>query len=201
MHYIGLLKARREQLKSSEGALEPGSGFARAYNTLLVIKDKLTYDGQFYFYDGQQLTRDALIRLRLLCAERHVHASLEVVRQAAVALAIAQQASDPWEATIGTMLGGAIVAQNEGLVAKITIRNEPFWFVCMRDIKLSVGATGADGARRIRAVMRTLGWRQRPAVVWGRRMRGFARKIDLATGEEAMSDRSGPKALLLHARE
>jgi hypothetical protein len=51
------------------------------------------------------------------------------------------------------------------------------WFVAMRDIKLELGAYGAGATRRGRLAMKSLGWRERRAFAWGRRLLGFSRKI------------------------
>jgi hypothetical protein len=77
----------------------------------------------------------------------------------------------------GAILSAASAGKSEGPVAHITIQGIPRWFVAMRDIKLELGAYGAGATRRGRLAMKSLGWRERRAFAWGRRLLGFSRKI------------------------
>jgi hypothetical protein len=173
------------------GALAGKTPFARVYNHLLPLRRMFTSTafGQShrYLYDGEELSRGALVGLRLQCAENNILASLEVVRQAAIALAAANRAQDPWRPAIERWLNESTVVAGlggEGPIVRITIRDAPHLFVAMRDIKLELGAFGAPGTRRVRLAMKSLGWRERRAFAWGRRMLGFSRKIEVSRGRE-----------------
>lgn len=176
MHYLALLEAR--QNRRPEGALTEASVFARVYNLLLPHRHRFTSAGGLALYDGEPLSENALVALRLFCAEQRVAASLEAVRQAALGLCGANLGRDPWEAAVEARLGDAMARHDEGLLAAISIRGEPHWFVALRGLKLELGAVGAPQTRRLRAAMQRLGWTPRPAHAWGRRQHGFVRRIE-----------------------
>jgi hypothetical protein len=182
MNYLALLRQTRERAAPTAGALAERTLFARVYNHLLPQQRKFTFAvsgaSRRYFYDGAELSRSALVGLRLYCAQNGVVVSLEAVRQAAIALAAANPATDPWEDAIGAFIDDAIASADlsgNGPVARIAIRGELHCAVAFRDIKLQLGARGAGATERIRVVMKTLGWQERHAYLWGRRMRCFAR--------------------------
>jgi hypothetical protein len=77
-------------------------------------------------------------------------------------------AADPWVTEIPALIA------DESFVVPLVFKGRSHRFVIERDLKHALGATGADGARRIRAVMKELGWLGRPARVNGVRVRGFA---------------------------
>jgi hypothetical protein len=186
MNYLAALKqAGHEHTAQPPGALAEKTPFARVYNHLLPSSRRFTSAAlgptRRYCYDGEELTKSVLVQLRLPCIESGVAASLETVRQAAIALAAANPAEDPWDAALETFLNDAIAIADVGgdcSIARITIHGAPHWFVAMRDIKLELGAYGAGATRRVRLAMKSLGWRERRAFAWGRRLLGFSRKID-----------------------
>jgi hypothetical protein len=117
---------------------------------------------------------------------------LDTVRDAARALCEANTINAtpglPWQDKIEAMLADAIATGDRALVTIITVHGVAFWFVAMRDIKLALGARGVKGAARIRAAMRALGWRPRPAIIHGRRMHGFVRGVDLALSSSELRE-------------
>jgi hypothetical protein len=175
------------------GTLAGRGAFVEAYNTLLSLQTNgktkgrgapFAYDQSLdrYFYDGKELNGSVLVELRLLCARKNQRCPcLDTIRDAAAALCEANTVNRtnglPWQAAVGGMLHEAITNDDRDFVRTITVRGVPFWFVAMRDIKLALGAKGAKGATRIRAAMKALGWRATPAIVHGRRTRGFIRSV------------------------
>lgn len=170
---------RQAQQQHADGVLAGRSVFVVTYNTLLMTKRPFAYDEAHdkFLYDGGELTGRTLAELRLLCARESRQApALKTVRDAAQALCSANKVNSapglPLQAAIAALLNDT--SGDQDLVRTITVHGVPFRFVAMRDIKLAVDAHGAKGARRIRVVMRALGWQARPAIVHGRRLRGFA---------------------------
>jgi hypothetical protein len=53
-----------------------------------------------YLYDGRELNVNTLVELRLLLLQAGIDASIEVIRQATMALAAANPAADPWDAAL-----------------------------------------------------------------------------------------------------
>jgi hypothetical protein len=190
MNYLELLRQVADKHAPPPGGLAGRTPFARVYSRLLPSSRSFASGTlgatRCYFYDGEELTKSVLVQLRLRCAKDGVDASLETVRQAAMAPAAANPAGDPWEGEVRAWLEVAIANASpggDGPVTRITIRGVPRGFVAMRDIKLEFGAYGAPGTRRIRLTMKALGWRERRAFAWGRRMLGFVRIVDRAAGE------------------
>jgi hypothetical protein len=166
------------QQRRADGVLPGRGAFVATYNTLLMTKRPFAYDEAHdkFLYDGGEMTGRTLAELRLLCARESRQApALKTVQQAAQALCSAHKVNSaaglPLQAAMTALLNES--SGDQDLVRTITVHGVPFQFVAMRDIKLAVDAHGAKGAKRIRAVMRALGWRARPAIIYGRRMRGF----------------------------
>ena len=183
---------RKEQERQARAGVLTGKGtFIATYNTLIKMGKLFAYDefSDKYFCDDREITGHVLAELRLLCARQSLKApDRRTVQEAAQALCRLNRVSAdhplahspgaplPWQDAIETMLRDAVEGGDQDLVRTITVHGTPFWFAPMRDIKLALDARGVEGARRIRAVMRALGWRARPAIVHGRRMQGFTHR-------------------------
>jgi hypothetical protein len=63
----------------------------------------------------------------------------------------------------------------------------------MHDIKPELGAYRHD--RHLRLAMKSLGWRERRAFAWGRRMAGFVGEIDRAGREAYAAGEEGGRSM------
>jgi hypothetical protein len=179
MNYLAQLK-QSPSPALPPGALPPKTLFSRAYNSLLSHRRRFSSIGTPAkpLYDGKPLDLNILVELCELCAEDGVACGIGLVRQAATALAALNPADDPWVPALEALLANPALGERgrtEGPIAKITIHGVPHWFVTMRDLKSELNAYGAPACRRVRLAMRSLGWRERRALVWGRRLPGFSR--------------------------
>jgi hypothetical protein len=189
MSYLAVLNERRLANARPSGSVANKSRFARVYNYLLSSQARLTYvvlgcpSTRRTLCDGAPLTKSVLAQFRLQCAQAGIPASLEDVRQAALALAVPDPKPDPWVPAIEALLAAAVAQSaglapdvwDEGPVARISMYGEPFWFVAIRDIRLRLGARGRDATMRIRLALSDLGWRGQRCFAWGRRSHGFVR--------------------------
>jgi hypothetical protein len=175
--------------------------FALAYNALLPHRDRLTTrpHSRRPLLDGEPLAHAKLVELSLLVHSRlaSVHdlrdpLSIDAISRAATAHAFASPAGDPWLNALRGWLADAIAQPlptgashtelppgwQDGPVARLTIHTIPHWFVSTRDIKAELNAYGPEAMRRIRATMKSLGWRERKCFAWGGRMWGFVRACE-----------------------
>lgn len=181
-----LLPPVREPL--SPGSLAGRTQFARAYNALLPQQHRFFSIGsgksRGLLHDGREVDISVLVELAELCAEADVAPSIDTIRRVAMALAYINPAADPWEGALKGWLADAasLPPGSDTPVARITLNTLPHWFISMRDIKAELDAYGGENVRRVRLAMKTLGWRERRAFAWGRRMLGFVRLIDRPAG-------------------
>ena len=161
------------------GALAGRTQFAAAYNALLPYRQRFSClnsgstpaSGRRPLYDGREIDIAVLVELAGTCAETGVEASVETIRRAALALAYSNPADDPWRGFLKGWLADAIVAtlpssSDDGVLARICIHGVPCWFISMRDLKAELDAYGVARVRRLRAAMKSLGWRERRAIAW-----------------------------------
>jgi hypothetical protein len=181
-----------------EGALAGSTSFALTYNILLPHRHRLTIRPQSHrpLLDGEPLAHDRLIALTRLVQGAGVDASIDTIQRAATAHAFATPAADPWLSALRGWLAHEVVnnvwlrrtnpaGYDEGPIANLSFAardghgdgsaRTPYWFVSTRDIKAELNAYGPEAMRRIRAAMKTLGWKERKCFVWGGRQWGFVR--------------------------
>jgi hypothetical protein len=200
--YLSLLQ-RPPPAPLPEGALAGTTAFALAYNALLTHRRRLTAMPQSRrpLLDGRPLSKTLLVELlhAIMPAwpDDAEPPSIDTIQRAATAHAFATPAADPYESALRGWLAHEIVSSvwlrqtnpagyDEGVIAHLSFAahdrlpgkdNErvPYWFVSTRAIKAELNAFGPEAMRRIRATMKTLGWRERKCWAWGGRQWGFIR--------------------------
>ena len=159
------------------GSLVGRTPFAAAYNALLGTGRSFAYDEcrDKTFCDGEELTAGKLAELRLAVSRAGSKAGLRTVQDAARALGRQRPVVAGFEPDLINLRAAiaATLADRDGPVRIVTVRGDPRQFVPLRDLMAALGVRGSQATTRVRAAMKALGWRANPAIICGRRMRGF----------------------------
>ena len=93
------------------------------------------------------------------------------------------QQPNPYQERLAQLLDDAAAAtlasgspNDDGVLARISIYGQGYWFVSMRDLKFEMDAYGTKNLRAVRAAMKSLGWRSRRCFAWGCRHAGFTKR-------------------------
>jgi hypothetical protein len=179
------VKSAERARRVRAGILLGRGAFIATYNNLLLTGKSFAYDAfrDRYYYDGREITGGVLAELRLLAAkECAIAPDHRTVRDAVKALcqqhsSTREQPKDVWHDAIADILQEAIAVGDRERVRVITIYGVPHWCVAMYDLKQALDVRGRNGSRRIRSIMRILGWQARSVIICGHRMRGFVQRV------------------------
>jgi hypothetical protein len=136
--------------------------FIETYNTLLLSGKAFTHDAMRdkYYWDGSEINSSVLAELRGVCAAgRLVAPDQKTLWDAVRALCRkhpCEHVKDQWQDAIAELL-------NE-MATRITIHGVAYWCVALCDIRQALNL--GRSAKRIRAIMRELGWQARPIIVY-----------------------------------
>jgi hypothetical protein len=192
--FVEQLQVQSEQLKALQaaraqaGMLTGKGAFIETYNNLIATGKVFAHDTfhDRYYYDGREVNGAVLAELRGVVAQGG-SADRGTVWDAVRALCRkhpCEHVKDQRQDAIETIL-----AEDQGVVRRITIHGVSHWCVAMRDLKRAVDVKGVDGARRVYAIMRELGWQARPVFIYGRRMR-YSLKLVMSLSKDI--EISGP---------